>query len=55
VLEHYAAKSGKTAEEVLKIWETDRTYWYMNYYQEDNQARTYFLKKSLIMTLGLAS
>lgn len=34
---HYAEKTGKTVEEVLKIWETDRSYWYMNYYQDTNQ------------------
>lgn len=34
---HYAEKSGKTFEEILTIWETDRSYWYMNYYQECNQ------------------
>ena len=34
---HYAEKTGKTVEEVITIWETDRSYWYMNYYQEANQ------------------
>ena len=34
---HYSEKTGKTVDEVLKIWETDRTYWYMNYYQDCNQ------------------
>lgn len=34
---HYAEKTNKTWEEVLEIWETKRTYWYMNYYQEANQ------------------
>ena len=34
---HYAEKIGKTVDEVMKIWETDRSYWYMNYYQECNQ------------------
>lgn len=34
---HYAEKSGKTVEEVIAIWENDRTYWYMNYYQDGNQ------------------
>lgn len=33
----YAERTGKTAEEVLEIWEEDRGYWYMNYYQECNQ------------------
>jgi hypothetical protein len=34
---HYAEKTGKTFEEILEVWENDRTYWYMNYYQECNQ------------------
>lgn len=34
---HYAEKLCCTWEEVLTAWETDRTYWYMNYYQECNQ------------------
>ncbi len=34
---HYAEKTGKTVEEIMEIWETDRSYWYMNYYQESNQ------------------
>lgn len=34
---HYAEKTGKTVEEIITIWETDRTYWYMNYYQDCNQ------------------
>lgn len=34
---HYAEKCGKTSEEVIEIWEKDRSYWYMNYYQECNQ------------------
>ncbi len=33
---HYSEKTGKTVEEVLEIWETDRGYWYMNYYQDNN-------------------
>ena len=34
---HYAEKSGKTQEEILGIWENDRSWWYMNYYQDRNQ------------------
>lgn len=34
---HYAEKTEKTFEEILEVWESDRTYWYMNYYQECNQ------------------
>jgi hypothetical protein len=34
---HYADKTGKTIDDVLKIWETDRSYWYMNFYQDCNQ------------------
>jgi hypothetical protein len=35
--QHYALKTGKTVDEILEVWENDRTYWYMNYYQECNQ------------------
>ncbi|WP_294203056.1 VVA0879 family protein [uncultured Chryseobacterium sp.] len=34
---HYAEKTGKSVEEILDIWEEDRGYWYMNYYQDANQ------------------
>lgn len=34
---HYAEKTGLTAEAILDAWEKDRTYWYMNYYQESQQ------------------
>lgn len=34
---HYAEKTGKTVDEVIDIWEDDRSYWYMNYYQDSNQ------------------
>jgi hypothetical protein len=34
---HYAEKTGKTIDEIMQVWETDRSYWYMNYYQECNQ------------------
>lgn len=33
----YAEKTGKTVEQIIEIWETDRTYSYMNYYQEAKQ------------------
>lgn len=36
---HYAEKTGKTTDEILEIWEKDRSYWYMNYYQECNQPK----------------
>ena len=34
---YYAEKTGKSFEEVIEIWERNRTYWYMNYYQESKQ------------------
>jgi len=34
---HYAEKLNMSASEILDIWEKDRTYWYMNYYQDANQ------------------
>lgn len=33
----YAERTGYTMDEVLEIWEEDRDYWYMNYYQDCNQ------------------
>lgn len=33
----YAEKTGRTYEEVVEIWESNRTYWYMNFYQDCNQ------------------
>jgi hypothetical protein len=33
----YADATGKSVEEVIAIWEKQRTYWYMNYYQDSNQ------------------
>lgn len=34
---HYAEKTGKSVEEIIEIWESDRSWWYMNYYQDGNQ------------------
>lgn len=34
---HYANKTGKSFEEIIEIWEKNRTYWYMNYYQDNKQ------------------
>lgn len=36
---HYAEIIGVTAEDVLEAWETKRSYWYMNFYQDSNQPR----------------
>lgn len=33
----YAEICGVTYEQVLDVWEENRTYWYMNYYQESSQ------------------
>lgn len=34
---HYAEKLGLDWMDVLTSWEENRTYWYMNYYQDANQ------------------
>ncbi|MCR1953824.1 hypothetical protein NSA24_03115 [Clostridioides mangenotii] len=34
---HYGDKLELNWEDVLNSWEEDRSYWYMNYYQEANQ------------------
>jgi len=32
----YSDKTGLKAEDILDAWEKNRTYWYMNYYQDAN-------------------
>jgi len=34
---HYGEKLGLDWKDVLNSWESDRDYWYMNYYQDANQ------------------
>lgn len=34
---HYAQHTGIPADQILKEWEEQRSYWYMNYYQDCNQ------------------
>lgn len=34
---HYAEKMNVNWESVLEAWETNRAYWYMNYYQDSRQ------------------
>lgn len=34
---HYSEKTGLAPETLLNAWEERRDYWYMNYYQENNQ------------------
>lgn len=34
---HYAEKTGLSAETILDAWESQRTFWYMNYYQDCRQ------------------
>lgn len=34
---HYSEKTKLSVTEILDAWENDRTYWYMNYYQDCNQ------------------
>lgn len=34
---HYSEKTGMSVEEVIEVWENDRSYWYQNYYQDCNQ------------------
>ena len=33
---HYSENTGIKASDILDSWERDRSYWYMNYYQECN-------------------
>ena len=34
---HYADKTGLTVTQLINAWEIQRTYWYMNFYQDSNQ------------------
>ena len=34
---HYAEKLNTDWEKVLEVWESNRDYWYLNYYQDCNQ------------------
>ncbi len=34
---HYAEKTGLDACDILNSWEKERSYWYMNFYQDANQ------------------
>ena len=56
---HYAEKLGTTQEKILEAWETNRTYWHLNYYQEsnqplitDNQVKIYENKAEFISAIG---
>lgn len=35
--DHYAEMFNATRDEIIEKWEEDRSYWYMNYYQDSNQ------------------
>lgn len=34
---HYSEVTGVPAEEIITAWEMERSYWYLNYYQDSNQ------------------
>lgn len=36
---HYSEKTGLSSEEILNAWESNRTFWYMNYYQDAFQPK----------------
>jgi hypothetical protein len=36
---HYAEKTGLDAADILDAWESKRSYWYMNFYQEASQPK----------------
>ncbi len=56
---HYEEKTGIPAGEILTAWETRRSQWYMNYYQDANQpkiegdsVRVFETKDELIESIG---
>lgn len=57
--QHYAEKTGLGAADILNAWETNRNYWYMNYYQDSNQpliaggqVRVFDTTEQLVAALG---
>lgn len=48
---HYAIHQGRALESVLNEWEADRSYWWVNYYQENNQPKLSLKKKNPITHL----
>jgi hypothetical protein len=36
---HYAHNTNRSLESVLNDWESERTYWWLNYYQDSRQSR----------------
>lgn len=57
--QHYAEKTGLDASAILDKWEQDRSYWYMNYYQDAKQPlldadniRVFDSQDSLVQSVG---
>lgn len=56
---HYGEKLQLNWEDVLASWEEDRSYWYMNYYQDSNQptikgdgVRTFETVQEMLESIG---
>lgn len=56
---HYGEKLDLDWQDVLTSWENDRSYWYMNYYQDSNQpeikgekVRTFESVQSMLESIG---
>lgn len=48
----YGEKTGLNWEDILDKWEKNRTYWYMNYYQECNQPEIKLKKVRVFETIN---
>ena len=58
---NYAEVTGLEASEILDTWEKNRSYWYMNYYQDSNQpiltnekCRVFETQEKLMQSIGEA-
>lgn len=58
---HYAEKTGLNTDDILDAWEKERSYWYMNYYQDCNQpqivaekVRVFETTDELVKSIGAA-
>ena len=56
---HYAEVTGLDASQILNVWERERNYWYMNYYQDCNQplltsskVRVFESQRELVNSIG---
>lgn len=50
---HYAINTGRTVDAVLNDWESKRTHWWLNYYQDSRQPKLHSNKLRPLGERGL--